>query len=53
MVYSIWTSGDLLYVGKGAEEMTLYSNGEFPSEEVQAEGVVMGVGLLPIALCAE
>ena len=33
--------------------MTLYSNGAFPPEEVQAEGILMGVGLLPIALCAE
>ena len=46
-------SGDLIFAGKGAEEMTLYSNGAFPSEEVQAQSILMGAGLLPIALCAE
>lgn len=46
-------NGDLIFAGKGAEEMYLYSNGAAPSEEVQAEAILMGAGLLPIALCAE
>ena len=46
-------NGDLIFAGKGAEEMLLYSNGAAPSEEVQAEAILMGAGLLPIALCAE
>ena len=46
-------NGDLIFAGKGAEEMLLYSNGAAPSEEVQADAILMGAGLLPIALCAE
>ena len=46
-------NGDLIFAGQGAEEMYLYSNGAAPSEEVQAEAILMGAGLLPIALCAE
>tara|TARA_B110000003_G_scaffold105958_1_gene108318 strand:- start:275 stop:1222 length:948 start_codon:yes stop_codon:yes gene_type:complete len=47
--------GSLLYAGSGEPtgDMALYSNGAAPSEDVQAAGVQMGVGLLPIALCAE
>ena len=45
-------NGDLIFAGKGAEEMLLYSNGAAPSEEIQAEAILMGAGLLPIALCA-
>ena len=47
--------GDRVYVGRGeaADGMNLYGNGAFPDEAVQAEGVQMGAGLLPIALCAE
>ena len=46
-------NGELIFAGRGAEEMSLYSNGAAPSEEVQAESILMGAGLLPIALCAE
>ena len=46
-------NGELIFAGRGAEQMSLYSNGAAPSEEVQAESIVMGAGLLPIALCAE
>ena len=46
-------NGDMIFAGKGAEEMLLYSNGAAPSEEVQADAILMGAGLLPIALCAE
>ena len=45
-------NGDLIFAGKGADEMLLYSNGAAPSEEIQAEAILMGAGLLPIALCA-
>lgn len=45
-------NGDLIFAGKGAEEMLIYSNGAAPSEEIQAEAILMGAGLLPIALCA-
>jgi len=47
--------GSIIYTGRGeaADGMNLYSNGAAPSEEVQADGVQMGAGLLPIALCAQ
>lgn len=47
--------GSMIYAGRGesADAMSLYSNGASPSEDVQAAGVQMGAGLLPIALCAQ
>ena len=46
--------GSRIYAGRGeaADGMNLYANGAAPAEDVQAAGVQMGAGLLPIALCA-
>jgi hypothetical protein len=46
--------GNLLYAGSGlpTADMALYSTGAAPPESVQEQGVQMGAGLLPIALCA-
>ena len=52
MVYG--PDGNLLYAGSGlpTADMALYGTGAAPPESVQEQGVQMGAGLLPIALCA-